>query len=56
MFKGINLGQKDTGSLGSGQISRIYERLAKQAGFSKDRWSKIDTVMRYVEHINYVND
>jgi integrase len=85
LFKGINRGQKITGSLGSGQISRIYKRLAKRAGLdkelikqirghslrvgraqdmvnlgesmpmimSKGRWSKTDTVMRYVEHISY---
>ena len=85
LFKGINRGQKITGSLGPGQISRIYKRLAKRAGLckelidqisghslrvghaqdmvnsgesmpmimSKGRWSKTDTVMRYVEHINY---
>jgi integrase len=71
----------------SGQINRIYKRLAKRAGLdedlieqisghslrvghaqdmvnsgesmpmilSKGRWSKTDTVMRYVEHINYKN-
>jgi integrase len=82
---GINCGQKITGSLGSGQISRIYKRLAKRAvlseelieqinghslrvGYAQDmvnsgesmpmimsrgRWSKTDTVMRYVERINY---
>jgi len=82
LFKGINRGQKITGSLGSGQISRIYKRLAKRAGLSKElieqisghsmrvgaaqdllnsgasmpiimqrgRWSKTDTVMRYLEH------
>lgn len=32
LFTGINRGQKFTGSLGSGQISRIYERLAKRVG------------------------
>jgi len=85
LFKGINRGQKITGSLGSGQINRIYKRLAKRAGLdkelieqisghslrvghaqdmvnsgesmpmimSKGRWSKTDTVMRYVEHITY---
>ncbi|QWD80056.1 site-specific integrase [Polynucleobacter sp. MWH-Spelu-300-X4] len=85
LFKGVNRGQKITGSLGSGQISRIYKRLAKRAGLNKElieqisghslrvghaqdmvnsgesmpmimskgRWSKTDTVMRYVEHINY---
>ena len=69
----------------SGQINRIYKRLAKRAGLdkglieqisghslrvghaqdmvnsgesmpmimSKGRWSKTDTVMRYVEHIDY---
>ena len=85
LFKGVNRAQKITGSLGSGQINRIYKRLAKRAGIdkeliekisghslrvgraqdlvnsgesmpmimSKGRWSKTDTVMRYVEHINY---
>jgi integrase len=85
LFKGINRGQKITGSLGSGQIGRIYKRLDKRAGLdkelieqisghslrvghaqdmvnsgesmpmimSKGRWSKTDTVMRYVEHITY---
>lgn len=85
LFKGINRAQRITGSLGSGQINRIYKRLAKRAGLEKDliekisghslrvghaqdmvnsgesmpmimskgRWSKTDTVMRYVEHINY---
>jgi integrase len=85
LFEGINRGQKITGSLGSGQISRIYKRLAKRAGLNKElveqisghslrvghaqdivnsgesmpiimskgRWSKTDTVMRYVEHIEY---
>ena len=85
LFKGINRGQKITGSLRSGQISRIYKRLAKREGLGKElieqisghslrvghaqdmvnssesmpmitsrgRWSKTDTVRRYVEHIDY---
>jgi integrase len=85
LFKGINRAQKITGSLGSGQINRIYKRLAKRAELDKDlieqisghslrvghaqdmvnsgesmpmimskgRWSKTDTIMRYVEHIKY---
>jgi site-specific recombinase XerD len=85
LFKGVNRAQKITGSLCSGQINRIYKRLAKRAGLDKDlieqisghslrvghaqdmvnsgesmpmimskgRWSKTDTVMRYIEHINY---
>lgn len=84
LFKGVNRAQKTTGSLCSGQINRIYKRLAKRAGLdqdmiekisghslrvghaqdmvnlgesmpvimSKGRWSKIETVMRYVEYIN----
>jgi hypothetical protein len=75
---------KITGSLGLGQISRIYKRLAKRASLdrelidqisdhsslvghsqdmlnsgesmpmimSKGRWSKTDTMMRYVKHIS----
>lgn len=85
LFKGVNRAQKITGSLCSGQINRIYKRLAKRAGLdndlieqisehslrvghaqdmvnsaesmpmiiSKGRWSKADTVMKCVEHINY---
>lgn len=35
LLKGINRGQKITGSLGSGQ-NRIYKRLARHAGLSKE--------------------
>ena len=73
-------------SLGSGQINRIYKRIARNAGLDKlvvegisghsmrvgaaqdllnsgasmpiimqrGRWSKTDTVMRYVEHSNLI--
>lgn len=73
-------------SLGSGQVNRIYKRIARKAGLDeliikgisghsmrvgaaqdllssgasmpiimqKGRWSKTDTVMRYLEHSNHV--
>jgi site-specific recombinase XerD len=83
---GIDRGEKIAhSSLGSGQVNRIYKRVAKNAGFDelaikgisghsmrvgaaqdllnsgaslpiimqRGRWSKTDTVMRYVEHGNY---
>ncbi len=84
---GVNRAQKITDSFNAAQINRIYKRLAKRAGLSKElvdqisghslrvghaqdmvnkreslpiimskgRWSKTDTLMRYVEHINYIN-
>jgi integrase len=36
LFKGINRAQKITGTFCSGQINRIYKRLAKQTGFSDE--------------------
>ena len=81
---GIDRGGRISGrSLGSGQINRIYKRIARDAGLNelvikrisghsmrvgaaqdllnsgasmpiimqRGRWSKTDTVMRYVEHI-----
>jgi site-specific recombinase XerD len=85
LFLGVDRAQKITDSFSAAQINRIYKRLAKRAGLSKDlinqisghslrvghaqdmvnsgeslpmimskgRWSKTDTVMRYVEHISY---
>jgi integrase len=76
-------GRISRSSLGSGQINRIYKKIARKAGLDKSaiegisghsmrvgaaqdllnsgasmpiimqrgRWSKTDTVMRYVEHI-----
>lgn len=81
LFRGINNGNDITKELKSGQINRIYKRLAKDAKLPEDliyrisghsmrvgaaqdllksgasmpvimnkgRWSKIDTVMRYLE-------
>jgi hypothetical protein len=81
----INRAQKITSSLCTGQINRIYKRLAKRAGLNQDlieqisgyslrvehaqdmvnsgesmpmimskgRLSKTDTMMMYLEHINY---
>ena len=75
-------GRVSTSSLGSGQVNRIYKRIARNAGLNEDqiegisghsmrvgaaqdllnsgasmpiimqrgRWSKTDTVMRYLEH------
>lgn len=83
IFRGIDRGNKVSKKLGSGQIARIYKRLAKRAdldevsirgisghsmrvGAAQDllregvslanimnrgRWSKSDTVMRYVEQM-----
>jgi site-specific recombinase XerD len=83
LFRGINRHDRLMKGLTAGQICRIYKRLAKKAGFSKEfienvsghsmrvgaaqdlllsgaslpimmakgRWSKPDTVMRYVEKI-----
>jgi integrase len=86
LFRGINRAQYIVSPLKSGQINRIYKRLARLAKLdeemveqisghslrvghaqdmvnsgdslimimSKGRWSKTDTVMRYVENINYL--
>ncbi len=83
LFRGVNRHNRIMKGLSAGQICRIYKRLAKKAGFSKEfienvsghsmrvgaaqdlllsgaslpimmargRWSKPDTVMRYVEKI-----
>jgi len=83
LFRGISRNERLSNSLTSGQICRIYKRLAKAAGFddhfirhvsghsmrvgaaqdllisgaslpvmmAKGRWSKPDTVMRYVEKV-----
>ena len=83
LFRGVNRHDRLMERLSAGQICRIYKRLAKKAGFSKEfienvsghsmrvgaaqdlllsgaslpimmakgRWSKPDTVMRYVEKI-----
>jgi site-specific recombinase XerD len=83
LFRGVNRHDKLMKGLSAGQICRIYKRIAKRAGFSKEfienvsghsmrvgaaqdllltgaslpimmakgRWSKPDTVMRYVEKI-----
>ncbi|OYY17206.1 MULTISPECIES: site-specific integrase [unclassified Polynucleobacter] len=83
IFRGINRGNEITEKLGSGQIARIYKRMAVKANLDCDtiknisghsmrvgaaqdllregaslpvimnrgRWSKTDTVMRYVEHM-----
>jgi site-specific recombinase XerD len=85
LFRGVDRGQKITKHLGSGQINRIFKRLAHLAHIdpklirnisghsmrvghaqdlvsagaslpilmSRGRWTKTDTVMRYVEHLNY---
>jgi len=77
-------GRTSLSSLGSGQVNRIYKRIARNAGFDelviegisghsmrvgaaqdllnsgasmpiimqRGRWSKTDTVMRYLEHSN----
>jgi integrase len=81
IFRSIDLGENISSTLGSGQINRIYKRLARQAGLSSDlitrvsehsfrvgaaedfidlwrqhahhhergRWTKSDSVMRYLE-------
>ena len=86
LFRGVNRGQHITLKLGSGQINRIYKRIARVSKIEKEligkisghsmrvghaqdlvlsgaslpiimsmgRWSKTDTVMRYVEHINFI--
>ena len=84
LIVGIDRGGRiSRSSLGSGQINRIYKRIAKDAGLNamvvkrisghsmrvgaaqdllnsgasmpiimqRGRWSKTDTVMRYVEHV-----
>lgn len=83
IFRGINRGNEIAEKLGSGQIARIYKRMAKKANLNCDtiknisghsmrvgaaqdllregaslpvimnrgRWSKTDTVMRYVEQM-----
>ena len=88
LFKGVDRGDKITGSLGSGQVGRIYKRLGGLSGLDEEliakisghsmrvgaaqdllvagasmpmimkrgRWSKTDTVMRYVEHAVYSVD
>jgi site-specific recombinase XerD len=85
LFRGVDRGLKITKHLGSGQINRIFKRLAQSAyidpklirnisghsmrvGHAQDlvsagaslpilmsrgRWTKTDTVMRYVEHLNH---
>jgi len=85
LFRGVDRGLKITKHLGSGQINRIFKRLAHLAHIdpklilnisghsmrvghaqdlvksgaslpilmSRGRWTKTDTVMRYVEHLNY---
>ena len=87
IFRGINKGNAIAEKLGSGQIARIYKRMASKAHLSYDtiknisghsmrvgaaqdllregmslpnimnrgRWSKTDTVMRYVEQIAPTN-
>ena len=84
LFRGVNRGQHITPKLGTGQINRIYKKIARVSNIEKDlirkisghsmrvghaqdlvvsgaslpiimsmgRWSKSDTVMRYVEQIN----
>jgi len=81
LFRGVKRGNRITESLGAGQISRIYKRLARSTGLDENiaqhisghsmrvgaaqdpvlsgaslpvimargRWSKTDTVMRYIE-------
>jgi len=83
LFRGITRGQHAMRTLGSGQINRIYKRIARMSDIGSDlnlkisghsmrvghaqdlvnsgaslpiimtmgRWSKADTVMRYVEQI-----
>ena len=85
LFRGVDRGLKITKHLGSGQINRIFKRLAQLAHIdpklicnisghsmrvghaqdlvksgaslpilmSRGRWTKTDTVLRYVEHLNY---
>ena len=84
LIAGIDRGGKILGSLGSGQVNRIYKRISRDAGLEelviegisghsmrvgaaqdllysgaslpiimqRGRWSKTDTVMRYLEHSN----
>jgi site-specific recombinase XerD len=83
IFRGINRGNEIAEKLGSGQIARIYKRMARKANLdcatiknisghsirvgaaqdllregaslpvivNRGRWSKTDTVMRYVEQM-----
>ena len=85
LFRGVNRGNHITQSLGSGQINRIYKKIARlskiesdligkisghsmRVGHAQDlvnsgaslpvimsmgRWTKADTVMRYVEQISF---
>jgi integrase len=86
LMVGIDRGARISGSsLNSGQVNRIYKRIARNAGLDelviegisghsmrvgaaqdllnsgasmpiimqRGRWSKTDTVLRYVEHSNY---
>ncbi len=85
IFRGVNRGQHLTQTLGSGQINRIYKKIARigeiesdlvekisghsmRVGHAQDlvnsgaslpiimsmgRWTKTDTVMRYVEQISF---
>ena len=86
LFRGVNRGNHITQTLGSGQVNRIYKKIARiselesdlvgkisghsmRVGHAQDlvnsgaslpiimsmgRWTKADTVMRYVEQISYV--
>ena len=85
LFRGVNRGQHFTSKLGSGQINRIYKKIARNSKIESDliekisghsmrvghaqdlvlsgaslpiimsmgRWSKADTVMRYVEQNSF---
>jgi len=41
IFRSVDRGENIGGSLGSGQINRIYKRIAKQAGLDADRINQI---------------
>ena len=88
LFRGVNRGEKITGSLGRGQVGRIYKRLGRlsnldeelirkisghsmRVGVAQDllvagasmpmimkrgRWSKTDTIMKYIENAVYFVD
>ena len=85
IFRGIKNTKQVTTGLGSGQINRIYKKMARKAGLSEDlvrkisghscrvgaaqdllkvgstlphimgkgRWTKTDTVMRYLEQVDF---
>jgi len=85
LFRGVNRGDRITQSLGSGQVNRIYKKIARNSEIEKNliekisghsmrvgraqdlvnsgaslpiimsmgRWTKADTVMRYVEQISF---